>query len=85
MQSIDGSARSRGSSGQGLVGVLNRDLAIQDGLAIELMDGALCLGGRRHVNERVSNRAGSVRVSRDVSVLTGYESQSQALLLTSEL
>lgn len=50
-----------------LAGKLNRDLAVKDGLAVEIVDGALGLGWGRDIDEGVANWASGARVGRDRS------------------
>ncbi len=54
-----------GTSRLRLAGELNRNLAIQDGLAVELIDGTLSLRGRGYVNEGVADWAGRAWVGGD--------------------
>jgi len=54
----------------GLAGELDRNLAVEDGLAVQLADGALGLRGSRDVNEGVANRTSGARVGGDGSCLT---------------
>lgn len=55
-----------GLSGRlGLAGKLDGDLAVEDGLAVQLLDGTVGLGGGGHVNEGVADRAGGARVGGD--------------------
>jgi hypothetical protein len=58
-------------SGLWLAGKLDGDLAVKDGLAVQLLDGAVGLGGSGDVNEGVADRAGGARVSGDRGSLTG--------------
>jgi hypothetical protein len=61
-----GSALTTLSGGLGsrlrLAGKLDGDLAVKDGLAVQLLDGAVGLGRGGNVNEGVADRAGGARV-----------------------
>jgi hypothetical protein len=57
-------------SGLGLAGELDGNLAVKDGLAVQLLDGAVGLGGGGDVNEGVADRAGGARVGGDRGSLT---------------
>lgn len=50
---------------------LDRDLALKDGLAVELSDGTLGLGGGGESHEGVADGARSARVSGDGDGLAG--------------
>lgn len=52
-------------------GELDRDLALENGLAIQLLDGALGLRGRRQSHEGVANGAVGARVGGDGDGLAG--------------
>lgn len=69
-----GSALTTLSGGLGsrlrLAGELDGNLAVKDGLAVQLLDGAVGLGGSGHVNEGVADRAGGARVGGDRGGLT---------------
>ena len=56
--------------GLGGAGKLDGDLALEDGLAVELGNGALGLGGGRESNEGVADGAGGARVGGDGNRLT---------------
>jgi hypothetical protein len=56
--------------GLGLASELDRDLAVKDGLAVQLTDGTLGLRGGRDVNEGVTNGASGAGVGGDGSGLT---------------
>jgi hypothetical protein len=49
----------------GLAGKLNGDLAIQDGLAVQLVDRAVCLRRRGDVHEGVADWTSGARVGWD--------------------
>jgi hypothetical protein len=49
----------------GGAGKLDGDLAVEDGLAVQLSDGALGLGGSRQSNEGIADRARGARVGGD--------------------
>jgi len=53
-----------------LAGKLDGDLAVEDGLAVQLLDGAIGLGRGGHVNEGVADRASGARVGGDGGGLT---------------
>ena len=53
----------------GLAGKLNRNLTVEDGLAVQFTDGTLSLSGGRDVNEGVADRTGGARVGGDGSGL----------------
>jgi hypothetical protein len=57
-------------SGLGLASELDGNLAVKDRLAIQLLDGAVGLGGGGDVNEGVADRAGGARVGGDRGGLT---------------
>ena len=69
----------------GLAGELDRDLAVKNGFAVELGDGALGLGGGGEVDKGVADGAGGARVDGDrgglavVVGLAGRRSKVQAL------
>jgi hypothetical protein len=54
---------------------LDRNLAVEDGLAIELLDGTLGFGWGRDVDEGVTNGTGSARVGWDGRSLTAGNHQ----------
>jgi hypothetical protein len=58
-------------SGLGLASKLDGDLAVKDRLSVELLDGAVGLGGSGDVNEGVADRAGGARVGGNRGSLTG--------------
>lgn len=58
------------SSGLRLAGKLDGDLAVEDGLAVQLLNGAVGLGGGRDVDKSVADRAGGARVGGDGGGLT---------------
>ena len=49
----------------GLAGALDRNLTVENGLAIQLLDGTVGLRGGGNVNKGVSDRASGVRVDGD--------------------
>ncbi len=57
--------------GLGLASELDRDLALKDLLARELVDGTIGLSGSREVDKGVADRAVGARVLRDRNGLTG--------------
>ena len=56
----------------GSAGKLDRDLALEDSLAVELSNGALGLGGSGEGDEGVADRAGCARVGGDGDGLAGW-------------
>jgi hypothetical protein len=57
----------------GLASELDRDLAVKDGLAVQLTDGTLGLRGGRDVNEGVANGTSGAGVGGDGSGLTAVK------------
>jgi hypothetical protein len=53
-----------------LAGELDRDLAVKNGLAVQLLDGTVGLGGGGNVNKGVADGAGGARVGGDGGGLT---------------
>jgi hypothetical protein len=53
-----------------LAGELDGDLAVKNGLTVQLLDGTVGLGGGGNVNKGVADRAGGARVGGDRSGLT---------------
>lgn len=57
--------------GLGCASKLDRDLALEDGLAVKLSNGAFGFGGRGEGHEGVTDRAGGARVGGDGDGLAG--------------
>jgi hypothetical protein len=82
---VVGGSRCSRSSRFRLARKLDRNLAVEDGLSVQVVDGTLGLGRSGHVNKGVSNRTGGARVGGDGGCLTITRTISHSLLFTNTI